>query len=61
MEAIKDSYKYVPEFLKILLRKIYMYSYIKTPENKLPLFNGGTCLNLNQIQKYLDNCKPINR
>ena len=27
----------------------------------MPLFNGGASINLNQIQKYLDNFKPENK
>ena len=55
-EVIKDSQKYVPEFLEDIVDKnLNCIHYIKTPNNQLPLFNGATSLNLNQIQKYLDN------
>ena len=58
-EAIKDSQKYVPEFLEDMIEKnLNCIHYIKTPDGRLPLFNGATSLNLNQIQKYLDNFKP---
>ncbi len=58
-EAIKDSQKYVPEFLDDIIEKnLSCIHHIKTPDDHLPLFNGATSLNLNQIQKYLDNYKP---
>ena len=58
-EVIKDSQKYVPEFLEDIVDKnLNCIHYIKTPNNQLPLFNGATSLNLNQIQKYLDNYRP---
>ncbi len=61
-EIIKDSQKYVPEFLEdIIERNLNCIHFIKTPDNRLPLFNGATSLNLNQIQKYLDNFKPITK
>ena len=58
-EAIKDSQIYVPEFLDDIIEKnLNCIHHIKTPDNHLPLFNGATSLNLNQIQKYLDAYKP---
>ena len=61
-EAIKDSQKYVPEFLDDILKKnLNCIHYIKTPDNQLPLFNGAVSLSLDQIQKYLDNFKPDNK
>ena len=61
-EIIKDSQKYVPEFLEDIIEKnLECIHYIKTPDNHLPLFNGGASINLNQIQKYLDNFKPENK
>ena len=57
-EVIKDSQKYVPEFLEDIIEKnINCINYIKTPNNQLPLFNGATSFDLNQIEKYLDNFK----
>jgi uncharacterized heparinase superfamily protein len=58
-EAIKDSQKYVPEFLEDIIEKnLNCIHFIKTPDDRLPLFNGANSLNLDQIQKYLDNFKP---
>ena len=57
-EVISDSQKYVPEFLEDIIEKnIVCLNYIKTPNNQLPLFNGSTVTNLNQIDKYLANTK----
>ena len=61
-EIIKDSQKYIPEFLEDIIEKnLNCIHYIKTPESKLPLFNGATCLSLSQIQKYLDDFKSNNK
>ena len=58
-EVIKDSQKYIPEFLEDIIDKnLKCIHYIKTPNNELPLFNGATTLNLDQIQEYLDKSKP---
>ena len=58
-ELIKDSQKYVPEFLQDIIDKnLNCIHFIKTPNDQLPLFNGASVVNLNQIQKYLDEFKP---
>ena len=58
-EIIKDSQKYIPEFLEDIVEKnLNCIHFIKTPNNQLPLFNGATLLNLSQIQKYFENFKP---
>jgi len=58
-EIIKDSQKYIPEFLEDIIEKsLNCIHYIKTPNDQLPLFNGATSANLNQIIKYLDDFKP---
>ena len=58
-EIIKDSQRYIPEFLEDIIEKnLNCIHYIKTPDDQLPLFNGATSLNLSQIGKYLDNFKP---
>ena len=42
-EVIKDSQKYVPEFLEDIVDKnLNCIHYIKTPDNQLPLFNGAS-------------------
>jgi len=58
-ELIKDSQKYVPEFLQDIIDKnLNCIHFIKTPNDQLPLFNGASVVNLSQIQKYLDEFKP---
>ena len=58
-EVIKDSQKYIPEFLEDIIEKnLNCIHFIKTPDDQLPLFNGATSLNLSQIEKYLDDFKP---
>ncbi len=61
-EVIKDSQKYVPEFLEDIIEKnLNCVHFIKTPNDQLPLFNGANSIYLDQIQKYLDNSKPNNK
>jgi len=61
-EVIKDSQKYVPEFLEDIVEKnLNCIHFIKTPNNKLPLFNGANLIKLDQIEKFLDNFKPSNK
>ena len=57
-EIIKDSQKYVPEFLDDIIEKnLNCIQFIQTPNDSLPLFNGATALKLHQIEKYLSNFK----
>ena len=57
-EVIKDSQRYVPEFLEDIIEKnLKCIQFIKTPNDQLPLFNGASSIKLNQIQKYLENLK----
>ena len=57
-ELIKDSQKYVPEFLQDIIDKnLNCINFIKTPNDCLPLFNGATSNKLFQIKKYLENIK----
>ena len=61
-EVIKDSQKYVPEFLDDIIEKnLNCINFIKTPSECLPLFNGATSLKLSQIEKYLENYKSHNK
>ena len=61
-EVIKDSQKYIPEFLEDIIEKnLHCIKYIKTPNDQLPLFNGAFSLNLKQIEKYLENFKSDNK
>ena len=58
-EVIKDSQKYVPEFLEDIIEKnLNCIQFIKSPNDRLPLFNGANSFSLNQINKYLENFKP---
>ncbi len=60
-EIIKDSQKYIPEFLEDIIKKnLNCINFIKTPNNHLPLFNGATHNKLTSIEKYLDNFKNSN-
>ena len=61
-EIIKDSQKYVPEFLDDIIEKnLNCINFIKTPNNYLPLFNGATSVNLSQYEKYQENLKINNK
>ena len=61
-EIIKDSHKYIPEFLEDMIEKnLNCIHFIKTPDEQLPLFNGASTIKLYQIQKYLENSKPDNK
>ena len=58
-EVIKDSQKYIPEFLEDIIKKnLNCIHFIKTPNQQLPLFNGANIIKLKQIEKYLENYKP---
>ena len=60
-EVIKDSQKYVPEFLEDIIEKnLKCLNYIKTPNDQLPLFNGATISKLSQINQYLEKAKTKN-
>ncbi len=60
-EVIKDSQKYVPEFLEDIIEKnLICLNYIKTPNYQLPLFNGATISELSQINQYLEKTKTKN-
>jgi uncharacterized heparinase superfamily protein len=61
-EVIKDSQKYVPEFLEDIIEKnLNCIHFIKTPNDCLPLFNGANSLKLSQIKRYLENFKSDNK
>ena len=60
-EVIKDSQKYVPEFLEDIIEKnLICLNYIKTPNDQLPLFNGATISEISQINQYLEKAKTKN-
>jgi uncharacterized heparinase superfamily protein len=57
-EIIKDSQKYVPEFLDDIIEKnLNCINFIRTPDDCLPLFNGANSVKLSQIEKYFENLK----
>ena len=61
-EVIKDSQKYIPEFLEDIIKKnLNCINFIKTPNEQMPLFNGACIKNINQIEKYLVNFKQNNK
>ena len=58
-EVIKDSQKYIPEFLEDIIEKnLNCIHHIKTPNQQLPLFNGANIIKLKHIEKYLENYRP---
>ena len=60
-EVIKDSQKYVPEFLEDIVEKnLQCLIHIKTPNDQLPLFNGATITKLSQINQYLEKVETKN-
>ena len=63
-ECIKDAQQYIPEFLDIIINKnLKCIKEILTPNNQIPLFNGGTESNLEYFDKLLNdlNYKPKNK
>ena len=55
-ETIKDSQRYLPEFLEDIIEKnLECIKIIKTPDEKIPFFNGGSENDLSQFEKYLEN------
>ncbi len=54
-ECIKDAQQYVPEFLEIIIDKnLNCISNILTPDDRIPLFNGGTEEDLQQFNKFIN-------
>ncbi len=57
-ENINEAQEFVPEFLSEILQKsLLCIKFLKTPDEKLPLFNGGSENNLNHFEKYLEKFK----
>jgi len=55
-ECIKDAQQYVPEFLENIIEKnLTCIKSILTPNNQVPLFNGGTEENLDQFNKFIND------
>ncbi len=54
-ECIKDAQKYVPDFLESIIEKnLNCIKNITTPNNQIPLFNGGKEDNLEKFKKFLN-------
>ncbi len=61
-EVIKDSQRYIPEFLDDIIEKnLNCIDFIKTPTESLPLFNGAVSTKITKIDKYLENFKSNNK
>ncbi len=57
-ESIKDAQFFVPEFLNDIIRKnLICIKLLKTPDNQVPLFNGGSENDLSMFDEYLENIK----
>ncbi len=55
-ETIKDAQKYNPEFLEDIIEKnLSCIKFIKTPEDNIPLFNGGSVNDIFKFKRYLEN------
>ena len=55
-ECIKDSQKYMPDFLDNIIEKnINCLKSVSTPKNQLPLFNGSPEINLDSYFKYIES------
>jgi len=54
-ECIKDAQQYIPDFLEIIIEKnLKCIKGILSPNNQIPLFNGGTEDGLKKFNKFLD-------
>ena len=61
-EIIEDAQLFMPEFLdKIIKKNLQCIRFFKTPENKVPLFNGSTENNLAYFEKYLEDTKRVKK
>ena len=61
-EVIKDSQKYIPEFLEDIIKKnLNCINFIKTPNESLPLFNGAESIKITQADRYQENSKSNNK
>ena len=53
-ECIQDAQEYIPDFLHDIITKcLYCLKIIITPNNQVPLFNGGVEENLSVLNDYL--------
>ena len=54
-ECSKDAQKYTPEYLdEIVEKNLNCLGSMKTPENNLPLFNGGLDNKIDEYLKYIE-------
>ena len=53
-ECIKEAQEYIPEFLdNIIIQNLTCLKNISTPNNQVPLFNGGSEENLQQFSEFV--------
>jgi uncharacterized heparinase superfamily protein len=65
-ECISDAQEYMPEFLELIIEKnLICLKNITTPNNQIPLFNGGTEIELFEFYKYISDlnikCKNLKK
>ena len=61
-EVIKDSQKYIPEFLEDIINKnLNCIHHIKTPDAQMPLFNGAVSINFNPIKNIWMHLSQITK
>ena len=59
-ECIRDAQQYVPEFLEEIIKKnLKCIKFILTPNDQLPLFNGGTEKDLKDFSKFVNNFEHV--
>ena len=57
-ENINEAQEFVPEFLgEIIKKNLLCIKFFKTPDDKLPLFNGSSENSINHLEKYLEKFK----
>jgi len=57
-ESIRDAQQFIPEFLeKIIEKNLTNIKFLRTPENKIPLFNGGSETSLIKFEKHINDLK----
>ncbi len=57
-ENINEAQEFVPEFLSEIIQKnLLCIKFFKTPDDKLPLFNGSSENNVNHFEKFLEKLK----
>ena len=55
-ECTKDAQLYVPDFLEEIIEKnLSCLKNVTTPESKMPLFNGGTDMEVSEYFNYVNN------